>query len=240
MYRPAGANLTSLIWVGQVGPTRAGSTVGEALIGVGLALGGGCGRLDFDPQAGDAAAVRPDAATRRRLPLVLDRFVPTEPLSDFPILVRLDTAALPAALLRPDLGNLRFVDADGQALGAEFEPPAPGAGALAPRTFWVQLPRWAGVQTIYAEVDALDQPFAAWTSPWSDAYVTVHHFADLATDATGNGHVVAPVAGTPTIEAGLIGAALGFVRANGDCAEIVDDPSLRPAPSTMRARALGR
>ena len=91
------------------------------------------------------------------------------------------------------------------------------------------------MQTIYAEVDALDQPFAAWTSPWSDAYVTVHHFADLATDATGNGHVVAPVAGTPTIEAGLIGAALGFVRANGDCAEIVDDPSLRPAQWSVSA-----
>lgn len=191
---------------------------------------GGCGRIAFDPAggAGDAAPAPPDAATHLRLPLALDRFVPAEPLADFPLLVRLDEAALPAALLRPDLANLRFVDASGQVLGAEHEP-----GDATARTVWVQVPSWSGPQTIYAEVDPRDAPFAPWTSPWSDAYVMVHHFADGVTDATGHGHDLARIAGAPMVDVGLIGAGLRFTRATGECAAIADDPTLRPPQWTV-------
>lgn len=197
-----------------------------------LALTAACGRLGFAPGGEPDAAPAPDAAAGppTALTLTLDRFTPGEPLVDFPLMVRLGEAELPAAWLRADRRNVQFLDEDGATLGHAFDPSAPSGEVIA----WVQVPRWSGVQTIQLRVDMLDVRHPTATSPWSAAYVFVHHLHDGA-NAAGAGFALSPLLASPAVVPGLSGDGLRFDAAASQCLEVSDDPALRGTAWTVSA-----
>jgi hypothetical protein len=109
--------------------------------------------------------------------------VPTDPLADVPLLVRLDPARFSYEHAKSDGSDLRFVGEDGTELAHEIE----GWDADGDSWIWVRIPSVNAVgQRFYLYFDnaSADAPEAA-ASVWSNEYLTVLHLSDELADSVG-------------------------------------------------------
>ena len=112
-------------------------------------------------------------------------YMPGEPLSDFPALVRLGTSISGfdyADFKLTDGGDLRFLDADGNVLSHEIDTWNPGGMSLV----WVRIPTLendARIRCCYgcAQPVAAPSPDSVWTK-----YIAVIHGGGGITNAVGN------------------------------------------------------
>jgi hypothetical protein len=183
-------------------PTPDAAVTTAAVDAGGRADGGGTARATADA-APDAAAVttpagpppKPasggawwDAAWRLRRSLAVDNRGLAEPLTDFPVLVKLAPDALAVGDAKPAGEDLRFVDAAGKPLPHEIERWDPSGGSVV----WVRLPRidpapaavsfWMYYGNPAAAAPAADVARAVWAPPFSGVW----HLADNTADATPN------------------------------------------------------
>ena len=128
-------------------------------------------------------------------------YMPGEPLSDFPALVRLGTSISGfdyADFKLTDGGDLRFLDADGNVLSHEIDTWNPGGMSLV----WVRIPTLendARIRCCYgcAQPVAAPSPDSVWTK-----YIAVIHGGGGITNAVGNEVLATAGSTNVTAEAG--------------------------------------
>ncbi len=137
----------------------------------------------------DAFVVEPapwwDGAWGRRRQLIVENAALTEPLDDFPLLVRLEAAWFDYASVAPGGADLRVVAADGlTVLDHELERFDPAGESL----LWVRAPRLeippasVTLMLYYGNAEAVDDTNPAGV--WRNGYQAVYHLETLA-DSTG-------------------------------------------------------
>ena len=142
-----------------------------------------------------------DWLVRQRL--VFNNIDQTTALSDFPVLVTLDSSIVDYAALQVDAADLRFVDGDGTLLDHEIEAWNPSGESRV----WVRVPQIDGssdsdyIWMYYgnAAATSIESPQAVWGAN----YRAVYHLNDDLNDSTSNG--VNPNASESTSAAGYIG-----------------------------------
>ena len=209
-------------------PTRAVRCQAMRALVVVLALTG-CGRIGFAELGASGSSDWWDPAWTQRVKLVIDNQASPEGLIDFPLMVRLDSTRFDPSAARPDGGDLRFVDVDGQTVldhDLEMWDFELDGQAVA----WVRVPRIAagaadGVVWLYYGNPAATPRPAAPT--WSAAYRAVYHLGADLRDATANAND-GTGAQTPGPTQGRIGLGRSFLDANHNAIEIADAASLHP------------
>ncbi|HEY4177584.1 MAG TPA: LamG-like jellyroll fold domain-containing protein [Kofleriaceae bacterium] len=150
-------------------------------------LAAGCGRFNFDQNdtGTDAGSVFPGGSPTVRTRLDLDRYAPSEPLVDFPLLVTLDDTRADRTLFGVDASDVRFRDETGAIIAHEIE--AAGSPGGDPFTAWVRVPRYEVGTSIYVEYGGTPAP-ASTDAVWSASYEAVWHFktADIVLDSTAH------------------------------------------------------
>jgi hypothetical protein len=131
------------------------------------------------------SAVWFDAGLDRRRPISIAAV--TEPLADFPLLVRLDATRIDYALTQPGGADLRFVADDHATLLAHEIEVWDDQGES---FVWVRIPELGATPTTVwmyhggSPASAPPDPHAAW----SNGFVAVWHLGAGLSDASGNGH----------------------------------------------------
>lgn len=123
------------------------------------------------------------AWTKRRM-LSLDNSAQGETLTDFPILVTLDSSRIDYGLTQPGGADLRFADVGGQELAYEIE----HWDELGTSSVWVKVPSLTGGSSGEFIWMYYDNPSAADAQDpggvWSNGYVAVWHLHDDFLDST--------------------------------------------------------
>ncbi|HTR55101.1 MAG TPA: LamG domain-containing protein [Kofleriaceae bacterium] len=178
-----------------------------------------CGRIGFD------------AGTPTHSQLSLDRAVPGEPVTDFPLLVILDDTRANRTVMEPDASDLRFSAADGTPLAFEIE--RVGAAGGAPLVAWVRIPYVAdATATITASYGVPGLARAPGTA-WSDAYEAVWHMTGSGPLVDSTTHHRDGVATGTTEVAGQIATARAFDGAKEEWIGVADGASIQPPELTM-------
>jgi hypothetical protein len=132
---------------------------------------------------------------------------PNQPLSDFPLLVRLDATRIDYPLTHEGGRDLRFYALDGTTrLPHEIEHWAPGGDSFV----WLKLPSYdfasGGVLMRFGDAGAVDDqaPEDVWTS-----YLAVYHFAEDPAAGMVHDSTAEPRDGTPLDVAALATGAVG-------------------------------
>jgi hypothetical protein len=155
---------------------------GPAAVGIALASGA-CGRFGFAPSGMTDAGV--GEPPRMHSTLALDRFVPGQPLSDFPLLVVLDDSRAQRSAMRADAADLIFRDSSGTMLAHEIEQVGSPGGP--PLLAWVRVPVFDGVDDVI-DVSYGGDPLTVQTPAWGPDFVAVWHLNDSSnfiTDSIG-------------------------------------------------------
>ena len=184
-----------------------------------LAAIAACGHVGFD------------GGTPTQSTLSLDRMIPGEPLTDFPLLVVLDDTRADRATMQPDASDLRFYAADGSPLAFEIE--QVGAPGRAPLVAWVRIPSIPdATMTITASYGVSGWPRAT-SSAWSDAYEAVWHMTGSGALLDSTAHHRDGVASGTTSVAGQIGAARSFDSSQQDWIGVADGGTIHPQALTL-------
>ena len=132
-------------------------------------------------------------------------------LSNFPIMIRLDSTRIDYDLMRGDGADIRFTDSSGALLSHELE--TWSAGGIS--TLWVKLPIMSSQTTIwmyYANSSAADT--SDTTNAWSN-YAAVWHMHNTPTGAAGD--INDSLGATNGTSAGTMAACTAPVDRRGGC-----------------------
>jgi hypothetical protein len=171
-----------------------------------------------------------DCSFSRRVPLTFDNSNQNEALTDFPVLIRLDSTRIDYAAAQAGGVDLRFIDSTGNIAAHEIESWDPmGASWI-----WIRVPLVASgtadtsMSMYYGSADATDAQ--APNGVWSTNYVAVYHLnqdpSAQTLDSTSNanhGSSNGDLAANPM--PGQIGSALLFDGID-DWVEVADSSSL--------------
>jgi hypothetical protein len=144
-----------------------------------------------------------DAAWRKRARVTISDPELKEELTDFQVMVKLETASLDYGATSANGADLRFVTADGTRLDHEIEAWNPGGASL----IWLRLPRHGAQPTslwlYYGNAAAPAPGDAEVHGVWPAPYTGVWHLAGNGKDSTPNGHDGAEMVGGSFAEAKL-------------------------------------
>lgn len=184
----------------------------------------GCGRLSFDSRPTDDAALAVDdapslgwwnTAWNRRIKLGIDNTTGPQ-LSEFPLLVRLDSTRIAYADALPTGDDLRVIDGD-DATPLAFDIEQWGVGSS---IVWVRVPQIAAgsTHTIYLYYGNPSAPSAASANATWTFFSLVYHLAEIPTgandiaDSTPNNNrgTTQGGMGPGTQNTGILGGSLAF------------------------------
>lgn len=152
----------------------------------------------------------------------------SENLTDFPILIKLDTSRINYADFMSQGEDIRFIDTNGALLSYEIE----NWDIAGDSYIWVEIPSLsagtvANIWMYYANPQAIDAQSGVDT--WSDNYAGVWHLAEIGPsgevyDETSNN--ISNAINAPTKDAGFLGDALYFSGADQQYVDVPDNPSI--------------
>ncbi|MGD1984053.1 MAG: DUF2341 domain-containing protein, partial [Chromatiaceae bacterium] len=163
-----------------------------------------------------------DTDWTHRSTITLDNSGQTETLTDFPVLVVLNSGNINYALTQSDGADLRFFDADGNALAYDIEE----WNASGDSYVWVKVPQIGGgdvtdITMYWGNATATSAENAS--AVWSNGYTAVHHLHDDFNDATVQRNTAINSGSTDT--AGRVGDGQLF-DGSDDLLSLGADPSL--------------
>lgn len=180
-----------------------------------------------------------NASWEHRIKLTIDNTASAENLVNFPMMVKLVNGVnFTYADAQADLGDLRFIDADGTTV-CDYEVELAGATSYV----WVEVPQInLGVNTDYVYMYYGNPTVAnGWniTGTWNAGYVAVYHMNDATTstilDSTSNNYDGAKKAANEPIQnAGYLGYGQSFDGID-DYIIFSDNAALNPANLTVEA-----
>lgn len=130
---------------------------------------------------------------QNRVKISFDNSSQSETLTDFPVLVQLDSSRVTYGNINADYSDLRFIDSDNE---TELQFEVENWNTSGTSTVWVKVPSVTGgvdtdhIYMYYGNGGATGT--ATTTGVWNSGYVAVHHFgsstAATYTDSTANSH----------------------------------------------------